>query len=85
MLCNLQGWTCPFQTESRIDFPIKVNNNSDNQQEFIENNFEHEKACFKPLIGEGKLFPGGPTCMCKGKVVPCFTRWSESQVMSSTI
>ena len=40
---------------------------------------------FEPLTGKGKLFPGGPTCMFKGKVVPCFIRWSESGGMSSII
>ena len=68
-----------------MDFNIKVNDNSNNQQEFIENNCEHEKTYFEPLTGEGKFFPGDPTCMFKGKVVPSFTRWSESGGMSSTI
>ena len=36
-------------------------------------------------MGKCKLFPGGPTCMFKGKVVPWFTRWSESGGVSSTI
>ena len=63
-----------------------LDNNSDNQQDFIENNVvEHEKASFKPLTDEGKLFSGGPTCMFKGKVIPCFTHRSESGGVSSTI
>ena len=68
-----------------IYFTVKVDNNSDNQHEFIENNVEHEKASFEPLTGEGKLLHGGPTCMFNGKVVPCFTPWIESRGMSSTV
>ena len=70
---------------NKIHFTVKVNNNSNNQQEFIGNNYEHENASFEPLTGEGKSFPGGPTCMFKGKVVPCFNRCGESGGMSSTI
>ena len=81
----LKGKKCCSQMESGIYFTVKVDNNSDNQQEFIENDFEHEKASFEPLIAEGKLFSGGPTSMFKGKVVPCFTRWSELGGMFSAI
>ena len=62
-----KGKTYCSETESGIDFTVMVNN-SDNQQEFIKNNFEHEKASFEPLTSEGKLFPGGPTCMFNGKI-----------------
>ena len=54
------------QTENGIDFTVKVNNNSDNKQEFIEDNAEHKKASFEPLTGEGELFTEGPTCMFDG-------------------
>ena len=73
------------QMESGIDFTVKVNNNSEIQQEFIENHFEYEKASFEPLTGEGDFSPGGQTYMFKGKVVPCFTRWNKSGGMCSTI
>ena len=46
----------------------------DNQQEFIDNTFEHEKAPFDPLTGKSKVIPEGPSCMFKNKLVPCFTR-----------
>ena len=36
-------------------------------------------------MGEGKLFPGGPTCTYQGKQVPCFVRWSEKVGITSEI
>jgi hypothetical protein len=33
---------------------------------------------FNDNYGEGKLFPGGPTCMYKGKEIPCMVRYSTS-------
>ena len=72
-------------TETRIDFTINSFGSSDNQQEFIENNLEYRKTSFKPLTGKGKHFPEGPTCMFKVTVVPCFTRWSECDGMTSNI
>ena len=53
MCCVLQWEKYCSQMESGIDFIVKVNNNSEIQQEFIENNFEYEKASFEPLTGEG--------------------------------
>ena len=41
---------------------------------FFENNF-----------GEGRAFPGGPSCMFKGKKVPCFVRWSDKGGVTSTM
>ena len=35
--------------------------------------------------GEGKLFPGGPTCHVNGKTIPCFVRWSEKGGITSEI
>ena len=35
--------------------------------------------------GENKLYPGGPTCIYKGKEVPCLVRWSESDGISGAI
>ena len=36
MYCVIfKGKRCCSQTENRIDFTVKVNNNSNNQQEFI--------------------------------------------------
>ena len=35
--------------------------------------------------GEGKLYPGGPTCDFRGKKVPCFIRWNEKGGMTSDI
>ena len=29
---------------------------------------------FEMNFGEGKVFPGGPTCLFNGKSVPCFVR-----------
>ena len=74
-----------IDTETRIDFTIKVNSISNTQQDLFKNKFEDKIAFFEPLMGKRKLFPGGPSCVFKGKVVPCFTRWSESGGMSSTI
>ena len=46
----------------------------DGQYEFFKNNF-----------GEGKLFPGGPKCIYKGKDVPCFVRFCDKGGMSGEI
>ena len=36
-------------------------------------------------FGEGKVFPGGLTCLFNGKSVPCFVRWSEKGGINSAI
>ena len=40
---------------------------------------------FKNNFGEGKLFPGGPKCVFKGKEVPCFVRFCDKGGMSGEI
>ena len=78
MCCVIfKGVKCCSETETGIDFTVKLNSNSNTKEELFKNNFEDEIASFEPLTGKGKLFPGGPRCVFKGKVVPCFTRWSE--------
>ena len=48
MCCVIfEGKKCCSQTGGGIDFTVKVDNNSNYQQEFIENNFEHEKNSFE--------------------------------------
>ena len=46
---------------------------------------ETDEDFFEKNSGEGKLFPGGPTCLVKGIRVPCFIRWSEKGSMTSEI
>ena len=76
MCCVIfKGVKCCSETETRIDFTVKVNSNSNTKEELFKNNFEDEIASFEPLTGKGKLFPGGPSCVFNGKVVPCITRW----------
>ena len=78
MCCVIfKGVRCYSETETGIDFTVKVSNHSNDQENFIKNNFENGEFLSEPLTGEGKLLPGGPTSMFKGKVVPCFIRWSE--------
>ena len=36
-------------------------------------------------MGEGKHFPGGPTCTFKGKAIPCMCRWTENGSITSQI
>ena len=50
--------------ETSSDIPIVGDIETDGEYEFFRNNF-----------GEGKLFPGGPKCVYKGKDVPCFVRF----------
>ena len=69
-----KGVKCYVDTKTVIDFTVKVNSISNTQQDLFKNNFEDEIVSFEPLTGKGKLFPGGPSCMFNGKVVPCFTR-----------
>ena len=86
MCCVIfKGVKCCVDTETGIDFTVKVNSISNTQQDLFKNNFEDEVASFESLTGKGKLFPGGPSCVFKGKVIPCFTRWIKSGGMSSTI
>ena len=86
MCCIIfKGVKCCVDTETGIDFTVKVNSISITQQDLFKNNFEGEIASFEPSTGKGKLFPGGSSCVFKSKAVPCFTRWSESGGMSSTI
>ena len=86
MCCVIfKGVKCCIETETGIDFTVPVNSDSNTQQDQFKDNLEDELASFEPLTGKGKLLPGGPTCMFKGKVVPCFIRWSESGGMSSII
>ena len=40
---------------------------------------------FEKNSGKNKRFPGGPTCTCQGKEVPCLTRWSPSGSITSAI
>ena len=74
-------------TETGIAFTVKVNITSNSQQYLfnININFEDEITSFEPSTGKGKLFPESPSCVFKNKVVPSFTRLSESGGMSSTI
>ena len=46
---------------------------------------EGDENFFENNCGEGKLFPGGPTCTFRNKLVPCFIRWNEKGGMTSTI
>ena len=52
------------QVEIGVDFTKTIIRNIEDPI-FFENNF-----------GEGKPFPGGPTCLFRGKEVPCSARWS---------
>ena len=36
-------------------------------------------------IGPGKMFPGGPTCVYKGKTIPCMVRFNEGGGINGTI
>jgi hypothetical protein len=36
-------------------------------------------------IGPGKMFPGGPTCVYKGKTMPCMVRFNEGGGINGTI
>ena len=40
---------------------------------------------FEKNFGEGKRFPGGPTCTYKGQKVPCMVRWNKGGGMTTTI
>ena len=56
-----------LEIETGTDFTINSCGRSNNQQEFIENNLEHEIASFEPLSSKGKLFPGGSVVNLKTK------------------
>ena len=60
--------------DTSTDIPIVGDIETDGQYEFFRNNF-----------GEGKLFPGGPKCVYKGKDVPCFVRFCDKGGMSGEI
>ena len=73
------------EIEIGIDFTANSRGSSDNQQERIDNNLEHEKASFDPLTSKDKVFPGGSTCVFKDIAVLFFTRWSEYSGMTYNI
>jgi hypothetical protein len=60
--------------DANCNEPIIGDVEKDGQYEFFKNNF-----------GEGKLFPGGPKCLYKGKEVPCFVRFSDKGGMTGQI
>ena len=60
--------------DTNTDVPIEGDIETDGEYQFFKNNF-----------GEGKLFPGGPKCIYKGKDVPCFVRFAEKGGMSGEI
>ena len=55
------------------DNPIHLGNPEENLEFFREN------------YGDGKLFPGGPTCEYNGKTVPCMIRYSKGGGISPEI
>ena len=61
------------QVESGLDF-TKTHVGDIEDPRFFENNF-----------GPGKVFPGGPVCTFRGKVVPCFVSWSPKGSMTITM
>ena len=52
---------------------------TDGEYEFFRKNFGVDSN------GRPKLFPSGPTCMYKGKEVPCFVQFSKNGGMNGTI
>ena len=45
----------------------------------------HEKDYMQKNRGQGKFFPGGPTCKFKNKDVPAFICWHESGSITSQV
>ena len=50
----------------------------------VEGN-ESEHDFFAKNSGPGKLYPGGPQCMFKGKMVPCMCRWTPKGGINGSI
>ena len=46
---------------------------------------KEDKDYLRKNCGKGKLLPGGPTCIYKGKEMSCFVRWSKSGSITSQI
>lgn len=44
-----------------------------------------DKDFLEKNTGQGKMFPCGPTCMFKGRDIPCFCRWSANGSVTSKI
>ena len=49
------------------------------------NGKEGDKDYYERNIGDGKSFPGGPTCNFRGKDVPCFVRFFPSGSITAEI
>jgi hypothetical protein len=60
--------------DTNAEIPIVGDVEIDGEYEFFKNNF-----------GEGKIFPGGPKCVYKGKDVPCFVRFCDKGGMTGEI
>jgi hypothetical protein len=60
--------------ESGIDMFAKDVIGQEDDIDFFENNY-----------GPGKRFPGGPTCIFRGKKIPCMIRYSESGGITAEI
>ena len=50
----------------------------------VEGN-ESEQDFFAKNSGPGKLYPGDPKCMFKGKMVPCMCRWTPKGGINGSI
>jgi len=62
-----------LSVETGID-PIAITTGDVTDEDFFDKNF-----------GPGKLYPGGPTCVFKGKEIPCMVRWSPKGSITSPI
>ena len=69
----IAGKRAKAMTELGID-PLVEMIGLETDEDFLKNN-----------SGEGKMFPGGPTCMVKGTRVPCFIRWTPKGSITSEI
>ena len=67
----IQGKEMKAHVESGIDISVNPDGDPNGPSFFIDN------------YGEGKYFPGGPTCIFKGKKIPAMVRWHPSGSITS--
>jgi hypothetical protein len=71
----IQGTNRQLEMELGVDFMVDAEKTgSDKDWLFIDAN-----------KGQGKRFPGDPTCIYKGKEIPCFVQFQESGGMAGEI
>jgi hypothetical protein len=73
-----------FKSENEQSIPLSWVSGLDITKLFCKDN-EEDNDNIRSMTGKGKVYPFGPECVFRGKVVPCLTEWSKHGGINSTI